>query len=204
MTTRFTPSVVALGLTAALALPAVSVAAAPGTGGASPRSVPASSDATGGVAFGAPPPSQSRSRPTIAGTKATLIHGVAYAPEAAPLAVKKAIWAGNKLQTKPYIYGGGHAGFKLDRGYDCSGTVSFVIHAAGLLPYSYPVDATGFFSWGGSGKGQWITTYANGSHAYVVIAGLRLDTSGNGGNGPRWNTETRDPSSFIARHPRAY
>lgn len=193
-----TTAAVVAGLALALAGPAGAA-----TGGAAPAAL-APQGGTGGMAVGAPAPQSTRDRPVVPGTRARLIRGIAFAPEAAPLAVKRAIWAGNKLQNKPYIYGGGHASFALDRGYDCSGTVSFVIHAAGLLPYSYPVDATGFFRWGRPGRGEWITTYANGSHAYVVLAGLRLDTSGNGGHGPRWNPEPRDASSFIARHPAGY
>jgi hypothetical protein len=109
-----------------------------------------------------------------------------------------AIRAGNKLQNKPYRYGGGHASFA-DTAYDCSGSVSFALHGGGLL--KAPLDSTGFMTWRRHGKGRWITVYANAGHAYMIIAGLRLDTSGTGGQGPRWQTATRSSRGFVARHP---
>jgi hypothetical protein len=129
---------------------------------------------------------------------ATLSDGVAHAPAGAPLAVRRAIAAGNRLQNKPYRYGGGHAAFK-DTAYDCSGTVSFALHGGGLL--RSPLDSTGFETWGRSGRGQWITVYANAGHAYMTVAGLRLDTSGTGGRGPRWQAQSRSSTGFVARHP---
>jgi hypothetical protein len=142
-------------------------------------------------------------RPMVAGRRAKLLrNGIAAAPAAAPPAVQRAVWAGNKLQDKPYRYGGGHASFK-DTGYDCSGTVSFALKAAGVL--SSPLDSSSFMRWGASGKGRWITVYTNPGHAYVVIAGLRLDTSAagdarNAGRGPRWRGAGRAMSGFVARH----
>ena len=126
-------------------------------------------------------------------------NGIAHPPANAPLRVKRAIWAGNRLQDKPYIYGGGHASFN-SRGYDCSGTVSYVLNAAGLL--RSPLASGDLARWGSRGRGKWITVYAHGGHAYVRLAGLRLDTSGSGGRGPRWRTEQRSPSGFAVRHPR--
>ena len=125
--------------------------------------------------------------------------GIAHPPAAAPAAVKEAIWAGNKLQRKPYVYGGGHASFE-SRGYDCSGTVSYVLHAGGLL--EAPLASCGLARWGVRGRGRWITVYAHGGHAFVMLAGLRLDTSGSGGRGPRWRPEPRSGRGFAARHPR--
>jgi hypothetical protein len=113
-------------------------------------------------------------RPTVPGVKAKIIHGVAYAPSFAPIQVKEAIWAGNKIRSKPYIYGGGHGQWN-DAGYDCSGSVSYVLHAAGLLKAS--MDSSDYESWGRQGLGQWITVYTNPSHAFVQIAGIRFDTS---------------------------
>jgi hypothetical protein len=110
----------------------------------------------------------------------------------------RAIRAGNKLQNKPYRYGGGHKAFR-DTAYDCSGTVSFALHAGKLL--RAPLDSGSLMKWGVAGTGTWITVYANPGHTYVVIAGLRLDTSGTGGRGPRWQTVERDPAGFVARHP---
>jgi cell wall-associated NlpC family hydrolase len=122
----------------------------------------------------------------------------AVAPADAPQAVKDSIAAANAITRKPYRYGGGHGSFE-DSAYDCSGAVSYAMHGGGLL--SRPLDSTGFESWGSRGKGTWITTYANSGHAYVLIAGLRFDTSGSGESGPRWRTESRSSSGFVARHP---
>ena len=102
------------------------------------------------------------------------MHGVAYAPAMAPIQVQRAIWAGNKIRKKPYIWGGGHAAFKAS-GYDCSGSVSYVLHAAGLL--KRPDDSSDFEGWGQRGTGEWITVYTNAGHAFIEIAGIRFDTS---------------------------
>ena len=122
----------------------------------------------------------------------------AIAPDGAPPEVKAAIDAANRITTKPYRYGGGHGDFE-DSGYDCSGAVSYALNGAGLL--ERPLDSSGFMSWGAAGPGRWITVYAHGGHAYVVIAGLRFDTSGSGEKGPRWRKEARSPRGFTARHP---
>jgi cell wall-associated NlpC family hydrolase len=124
--------------------------------------------------------------------------GMAHPPAAAPEAVKEAIWAGNKIQHKPYKWGGGHGTWK-DRGYDCSGTVSYVLHAGGLL--QSPLVSGAFARWGDRGQGRWISIYANAGHAYVYLAGLRLDTSGAGASGPRWRLEPRSGAGFRVRHP---
>jgi len=133
-------------------------------------------------------------------TKATLNpDGTAVAPANAPQEVKDIIAAGNRIHDKPYRYGGGHGKWK-DTGYDCSGTVSFALHGADLL--EAPLDSTGFMSWGAPGAGQWVTTYANSGHMYMVIAGLRFDTSGaRDRGGKRWTTEMRDPAGYTVRHP---
>jgi hypothetical protein len=125
-------------------------------------------------------------------------HGMAHPPRSAPLVVKKAIWAGNALQRKPYVWGGGHGAWKA-RGYDCSGTVSYVLHAGGLL--NTPLVSGAFARWGAAGPGRWISIYANSGHAYVYLAGLRLDTSGAGASGPRWRLEPRSGAGFRVRHP---
>lgn len=149
-------------------------------------------DQAGGAAF-APPPA----RPVVAGSVGEIRDGIAYAPALAPIEVKRAIWAANTLRNKPYIYGGGHKSFR-SRGYDCSGTVSFALNAAGLL--DSPLDSGSFMRWGKRGKGKWITIYTNPGHAYVVIAGLRLDTSGPGERGPRWREVKRSARGFKVRH----
>jgi hypothetical protein len=142
--------------------------------------------------------------PTVVGDTAKIINGVAYAPSYAPIQVQKAIWAGNQIRKKPYIYGGGHGKWN-DAGYDCSGSVSYVLHAAGLLKTS---EASGEMeSWGQQGLGQWITVYANGGHAFIEIAGIRLDTSAeqdpnpSSGSGPRWRPLMNSTDGYMARHP---
>ena len=130
--------------------------------------------------------------------------GTAIAPPDAPPAVRKAINAGNRIHTLPYVWGGGHNRKFKGRGYDCSGAVSYVLHAAGLL--KTPMDSgTLARSWGAPGIGQWITVYANKGHAYAVIAGLRWDTSAvgealNQGSGPRWRQTTRSPVGYTAKY----
>ena len=174
---------------------------------------------TGGTAFEEEPPPPPMLDPgqwtgaEVPGTKAVLLEdGTAAAPAEAPDQVKQAIWAANTLQTLPYRYGGGHnLRFDVAAGADCSGTVSFVLHAAGLL--KAPLDSGRFMKWGMAGKGEWITVFTNPGHAYVKIAGLRLDTSVAGMSrprravassaferGPRWRPMGRSPVGFVKRH----
>jgi hypothetical protein len=122
----------------------------------------------------------------------------AVAPAGAPPQVVVAIAAANRITRKPYKWGGGHGRWR-DSGYDCSGTVSYVLHAAGLLKQAR--DSTGLMSFGERGGGDWITVYAHGGHAYVVIAGLRFDTSGRGEEGPRWRLEPTSARGYVKRHP---
>lgn len=127
--------------------------------------------------------------------------GQAAAPASAPQVVKDVIAAANEIADMPYLWGGGHGSFE-SPGYDCSGALSYALRGGGLI--SSPLDSTGLTTWGEPGEGNWITMYGNSGHAYGVIAGLRFDTSGTGGSGPRWSTTTtsfQDPSAFIARHP---
>jgi peptidoglycan hydrolase-like protein with peptidoglycan-binding domain len=124
----------------------------------------------------------------------------AVAPSDAPQEVKDAIAAANRIVGKPYKYGGGHGQWE-DSGYDCSGTVSYALHGAGLL--NRALSSGEFGSWGVAGKGSWMTVYYNGGHAYAVIAGLRLDTSGGGGRGPHWHTDMRSGSGYSATHWRS-
>lgn len=156
--------------------------------------------APGGLAAGPFP----ASGPTIPGTRAALRGNIALAPAEAPLAVKRAIWAANELRSKPYRFGGGHRSFK-DSGYDCSGTVSYALGAAGLL--TSPTNSAGFRRFGQRGKGKWITVYARNGHTFAVIAGLRLDTTAwntmrrDRNWAPRWQKTPRPPRGFDARHP---
>jgi peptidoglycan hydrolase CwlO-like protein len=133
--------------------------------------------------------------------RATLVNGEAIPPPNAPLAVRAAIEAANDINDKPYVWGGGHGSFE-SSGYDCSGAVSYALHGGGLL--DSPMDSTGFMAYGEPGGGNWITTYAYSGHMYAVIAGLRFDTSGTGGSGPRWHADMRSPSGFVARHPSGF
>jgi cell wall-associated NlpC family hydrolase len=140
-------------------------------------------------------------RPTVSGSRAVLRNGVAYAPSRAPQKVKNAIWAANTLRRKPYVWGGGHGSF-YDRGYDCSGSVSFALHGAGML--EAPMPSSDFLRYGERGRGRWITIYSRPGHTFAMIAGLRLDTTDfrRGGDvGPRWYTDGRDSRGFQARHP---
>ena len=176
---------------------------AAGPGGTSSAPAPAPAPVpTGPPPTPAPPPATVTPGATVPGNRAKLgPDGQALAPANAPDAVKYAIWAGNQLQAMPYVYGGGHQDF-VDEGYDCSGTVSYALHGGGLL--DVPEDSSDLEGWGVDGPGAWITVYTNPSHAYMVIAGLRLDTSKagdlNGQNGPRWRKRLRNNTGYDARH----
>ena len=138
-------------------------------------------------------------QPAPAVGKATLTSdGLAVAPSDAPPAVQQIIAAGNEIAKKPYKYGGGHGKFN-DTGYDCSGSVSYALHAAGLL--DTPMDSTELESFGSKGRGQWVTIRANSGHAYMVVAGLRFDTSALKADGSRWTDEMRSARGYVGRHP---
>jgi hypothetical protein len=190
-----------------LVLPAAASAQSPGT------------DKSGGAAYVEPTPTPTPPPPppapadiTVPGAVAQILpDGSAAAPADAPPQVQQAIFAANKIQAMPYVYGGGHGDFE-DDGYDCSGTVSYALHGGGLL--DSPLDSGSFMSWGERGKGLWITVYTNPGHAYAVIAGLRLDTSAASvtktntrkfkkalERGPRWRPTERSSRGFKARHP---
>jgi hypothetical protein len=116
-----------------------------------------------------------------------------------PLVVRRVIAAGNRIARAPYSYGGGHGNW--DSGaYDCSGSVSYALHGGGLLDTALP--STAFMSWGEPGPGRWITVYATGGHAFMVVAGRRFDTTGREQTGSRWQAVLRDTSGYVARHPR--
>jgi cell wall-associated NlpC family hydrolase len=166
------------------------------------------SSAGGGATFEPPPPPPE---------KATLVDGRVVAPASAPARVKKVIDAANRIVEKPYIYGGGHKPYskgisataaRLDRGYDCSGAVSFALFGGRFL--RSPLPSGPLMKWGQRGPGTWITVYSSPSHAYVVIAGLRFDTSMHDRDapgprtGPRWSRTLRKSKAFVARHPRGY
>jgi hypothetical protein len=140
--------------------------------------------------------------PTVPGNTARLRGKVALAPQNAPLTVKRAIWAANQLHSKPYRFGGGHRSFQ-DNAYDCSGTVSYALGAAGIL--KSPICSKEFRNFGAKGRGKWITVYARNGHTFAIIAGLRLDTTpyvtGKERWAPGWQPTFRRPSGFDARHP---
>jgi hypothetical protein len=135
-------------------------------------------------------------------SRATLLpSGRAVAPPSAPPAVKAMVEAANRIRHRPYSWGGGHRQWQ-SRGYDCSGSVSYVLHAAGLL--DSPLDSTGFMRWGGGGAGSWVRIYANHEHVFAVIAGLRWDTSmtdDGDRSGPGWSEYPRSGHGFRLRHP---
>ena len=187
--------VLLLAMSAAAAAPAAAQTPAPATPvPAVPVPAPPS---TGGAAYGVV------FQPTVPGLVAQAVNGVAYAPDQAPDAVKQAIWAANQIVGLPYRMGGGHKLTFFDKAYDCSGTVSFALHGASLL--ARPRDSSSFLRYGQAGKGAWITIYTNPGHAFVVIAGLRLDTSAAGDpsglSGPRWRPNLRSTRGYKARHP---
>jgi hypothetical protein len=141
------------------------------------------------------------SHPMVHGDRAVLRNGIAYAPSNAPDPVKHAIWAVNSICGRPYVWGGGHGSFQ-DYGYDCSGTVSYALHYAGML--QTPIPSSDFLRYGERGRGRWVTIYSKHGHVFAMIAGLRLDTTDlryGSDVGPRWHLDSRNTSGFEARHP---
>jgi cell wall-associated NlpC family hydrolase len=128
-----------------------------------------------------------------------LDNGVALPPLEAPTAVLKIIEAGNAIARTPYKWGGGHGRF-VDTGYDCSGSVSFALYAAGLI--DGPRASGPLMSWGKAGPGKWVTIYSSPGHVYMEVAGIRFDTSGARATGSRWQNDLRGQrAGFVARHP---
>jgi len=138
----------------------------------------------------------------VPGSLARYVNGLAAAPMSAPAAVQEIIWAGNQIIGLPYIYGGGHASFT-SPGYDCSGTVSFALHGAGLL--ATPEDSSELMAFSSEGIGRWVTIFSNPGHAYMDVAGLRLDTSAaddpSNQQGPRWRPLRPANVGYTDRHP---
>jgi cell wall-associated NlpC family hydrolase len=126
-----------------------------------------------------------------------LPNGMAVAPGSAPDVVKRVIMAANEIAKFPYKWGGGHGAWR-DDGYDCSGSVSFALAGAGLL--DSPLTSSGFIDYGAPGEGRWITIYTNPGHVFMVVAGLRFDTSGQGRAGTRWQEAPRTIDGFTVRH----
>lgn len=131
------------------------------------------------------------------------MNGEAVPPPGAPSVVKRVIAAANEIDTRPYVWGGGHASF-VAKGYDCSGAVSYALHGAGLLAYTQVSSQLAHY--GDPGPGKWITIYANAEHVFMVVAGLRFDTRNDpeGVSGPRWKMaapESQILPKFAVRHP---
>lgn len=197
------------GLIAALSLALVPAAAQAASGGITPggsgSADPAGAsggDASGGDGTGTAGGTGTGTIPTVPGAKAKLVHGRAIAPASAPQEVKDAIAAANRIRNKPYIYGGGHRNFRA-KGYDCSGAVSYALHGGDML--DSPLDSSSLARWGEPGPGQWISVYGAPSHAYMVIAGLRFDTSMTKGDGPSWSRSMRSTTErYRVRHPAGF
>jgi hypothetical protein len=182
-------------------LPMSAHAATASSSGGSSSTTQSSGVRTGGVS-----PDDPEFQPAA---KAKIVNGMAIPPASAPPEVVKAIDAANAIAGKPYKWGGGHGSFE-DSGYDCSGSVSYVLNGAGLLGTT-PLDSGSFMRWGLKGKGKWFTVYTNPGHAFMMIAGLRFDTGMRDntvrgihpGSGPRWGKK-RSTSGFTARHPNGF
>ena len=140
--------------------------------------------------------------PTGPTGKAKIQDGLAIPPTDAPSRIVNAIEAANEIaKGKDYCYGGGHGKWR-SRCYDCSGAVSYALHGGRML--DSPLPSGSLAKWGERGKGNWLTVYANGGHAYAVIAGLRWDTSMTTGKGPGWSEEMRSGGGFKKRRFNSY
>jgi peptidoglycan hydrolase-like protein with peptidoglycan-binding domain len=130
--------------------------------------------------------------------KRTRLHRARGGGSGVPAAVFRAISAANRIAGRPYRFGGGHRSFS-DSGYDCSGSVSYVLHGAGRL--GSPLDSGQLMSYGSPGRGRWITIYANPGHTYLMIRGRRYDTTGRSESGSRWQRSDRSSAGYVVRHP---
>jgi hypothetical protein len=149
----------------------------------------------GGAAYIQPPPPEK----AVPGARGSVTEdGFAVPPASAPQVVKDVIAAGNAIAQTPYKWGGGHGRWD-DTGYDCSGSVSYALHGAGLLDAS--LVSGDFARWGSPGSGGWITVYSNRDHVYMVVAGMRFDTSARSRTGSRWTMEERSSGGFAVTHP---
>ncbi len=129
--------------------------------------------------------------------------GLATVPLTAPPKLRAMIVAGNQVARKPYVYGGGHGGgpegLFTDSAYDCSGSISYALASAGFI--KSPMASGGLSKFGKPGPGKWVTIYADEGHAFMVVAGLRFDTSGRVKRDTRWQADARSPGGLTARHP---
>jgi hypothetical protein len=134
-----------------------------------------------------------------ANCEAKIRHHHATVPDCAPGRIQKVIEAANHIVGKSYCYGGGHSSFKSSC-YDCSGSVSKALHGGRFV--HTPMDSSGFMRWAKRGHGDWFTVYANPSHAFLVVAGLRFDTSMTHGPGPGWSSRIREENLKDFKHRR--
>jgi cell wall-associated NlpC family hydrolase len=169
---------------------------------ATPGSDPGLTDAgpapTGPATSGTPRQADTAGGSGSVNQATALPNGIAVPPLEAPDAVRRMIEAGNSIARTPYLWGGGH-GKWIDKGYDCSGSVSFVLASAGYL--QGPLDSGHLAQWGDAGPGKWVTIYANATHTFMEVAGIRFDTSGQRVNGSRWQPDGRPTAGFAVRHP---
>jgi cell wall-associated NlpC family hydrolase len=191
--------------TAASSTPAVStggIAATSGEAAASTLATSIPGELTAGDGMTSATGPTPRPELLVPGATARFVDGLAAAPEGAPAVIQDIIWAGNEVIGLPYIYGGGHGSF-VSPGYDCSGTVSYALHGADLL--AAPEDSSEFEAWGSHGAGRWVTIFSNPGHAYMTVAGLRLDTSPAEDpadlEGPRWRPLRQANPGYTVRHP---
>ncbi|HEY1450747.1 MAG TPA: hypothetical protein VGF47_07320 [Solirubrobacteraceae bacterium] len=189
-------------------VPYVPTAAAPAvqltstTGGSSTSTATAATTSANGVTEVTETAATPQPQLLVPGSLARYVDGYAAAPMNAPANVQQVIWTANEIIGLPYIFGGGHASFTAS-GYDCSGTVSFALHGGELL--KTPMDSSEFMRWGSHGAGRWIAVFGNAGHAYMDVAGLRLDTSAaddpSDQQGPRWRPLRTENSGYTVRHP---
>ncbi|HWI74773.1 MAG TPA: hypothetical protein VNT55_22620 [Baekduia sp.] len=130
--------------------------------------------------------------------------GLAIIPDTAPPKLVALMHAANDVARKPYVYGGGHGRIAgeiwTDSAYDCSGSVSYALASAGYL--KGPETSGTLMTFGKPGPGKWVTIYANAGHTFMVVAGLRFDTSGRQNTGTRWQpANARSYAGFTVRHP---
>jgi cell wall-associated NlpC family hydrolase len=174
------------------------------TGELVPYQAPTPTSQANGVTGGSPVGVAADTKPEllVPGSRARYVNGLAAAPISAPAVIQQIVWSADQIIGLPYIFGGGHASF-ISPGYDCSGTVSFALHGASLL--ATPEDSSEFMAWGSHGIGRWVAIFSNPGHAYMTVAGMRLDTSAaddpSNQQGPRWRPLRQGNEGFTVRHP---
>jgi cell wall-associated NlpC family hydrolase len=123
----------------------------------------------------------------------------AFAPtNVVPTAISEVIAGGNAIADFPYVYGGGHASF-IDRAYDCSGSVSYALAAAGLI--GAPETSGQLEHWGVPGPGRYLTVFANAGHTFMNVDGVWFDTAGRAGPySTRWLRANPSLRGYVVRH----